>query len=83
LVVNTGGLAAQRVLVRVHTIVTGVCIEEIVGNGGNELTIIVGNTTSTQTGTIERSLASVRLPIAVSAARGGSGSGAGRRGRRG
>lgn len=82
LVGDAGDLAAHRVVVRVHTIVTGIGIEETLGSGGNEVSIRVDNTTSTQTSVIVRSLACVRLPIAV-AARGGSGSGAGRRSRRG
>lgn len=67
IVSNLSHLVAQRVVVWVDAIVTRVGIKEQVRDSGNVLTIIIGNTASAQTSSIEGSLTGVdrAIPSAV------------------
>lgn len=83
---NPGSLATHGVVVRVCAIVTRESIEEFVGNSGDILSVIIDNTTSAKTGSIERPLAivdssspAVVVIIVVVAARRGRGRGTGSR----
>lgn len=56
---NPGSLATHGVVVRVYAIVTRETIEERMGNSGDILSVIIDNTTSAKTGSIEGPLAAV------------------------
>jgi len=72
LVGNLGSLVAHGILVRVAAGVIREGIKEQVRDGGDVLTIVVGNTASTETGGVERSLTGVGVSSPVTRIRSGS-----------